>query len=84
MGDETFTKVEFLAAFNEFRTKAFKESTIRSAWRHTGLIPFDPKIVLAKVLNVRIDPLHHHLISAIQPFGPLLLAEQNLQISCLS
>ncbi len=31
MGDETFSKVEFLAAFNEFRTKAFKESTIRSA-----------------------------------------------------
>jgi hypothetical protein len=29
--DETFTKIKFLAAFNEFRTKAFKESTIRSA-----------------------------------------------------
>ncbi len=49
MGDETFSKVEFLAAFNEFRTKAFKESTIRSAWKHTGLIPFDPKVVLDKV-----------------------------------
>jgi hypothetical protein len=49
MGDETFSIVEFLAAFNEFRTKAFKESTIRSAWKHTGLIPFDPKVVLDKV-----------------------------------
>ncbi len=49
MGDETFSKVEFLAAFNEFRTKAFKESTIRSAWKHTGLIPFDSKVVLNKV-----------------------------------
>ena len=38
-----------MAAFNEFRTKAFKESTIRSAWKHTGLIPFDPKVVLDKV-----------------------------------
>ncbi len=49
MSDETFSKVEFLAAFNEFRTKAFKESTIRSAWKHTGLISFDPKVVLNKV-----------------------------------
>ncbi len=52
MGDETFSKVEFLAAFNEFRTKAFKESTIRSAWKHTGLIPFDSKIVLDKVRTI--------------------------------
>ncbi len=29
-GDETFTKIEFLAAFNGFRSKAFKETTIRS------------------------------------------------------
>ncbi len=49
MNDETFSKVEFLAAFNEFRTKAFKESIIRSAWKHTGLISFDSKIVLDKV-----------------------------------
>ncbi len=31
MSDEIFSKVEFLAAFNEFRTKVFKESIIRSA-----------------------------------------------------
>ena len=30
-GDENFTKIEFLAAFNSFRTKAFKRSTILSA-----------------------------------------------------
>ena len=30
-GDEIFTKIEFLTAFNEFRSKAFKETTIRSA-----------------------------------------------------
>ncbi len=55
MGEETFSKVEFLAAFDEFRTKAFKESTIRSAWKHTGLIPFDPKIVLDK-LQIIVTP----------------------------
>lgn len=30
-GDESFTKVEFLAAFNQFRRQAFKTSTIESA-----------------------------------------------------
>ncbi len=49
MSDEIFSKVEFLTAFNEFRTKVFKESTIRSAWKHTDLISFDSKIVLNKV-----------------------------------
>ena len=48
-GDETFSKVEFLNAFNTFRRKAFKESTIRSAWKKTGLIPYNPALVTDKV-----------------------------------
>lgn len=48
-GDETFSKVEFLNAFNNFRGKAFKESTIRSAWKKTGLIPYNPALVIDKV-----------------------------------
>ena len=48
-GDETFSKVEFLAAFNTFRAKAFKSTTITSAWRKTGLIPYNPEVVLQKV-----------------------------------
>ena len=50
-GDESFTKVEFLAAFNQFRRQAFKSSTIQSAWRATGLIPYNPDVVLQKVRN---------------------------------
>ncbi len=49
MSDEIFSKVEFLTVFNEFQIKVFKESIIRSAWKHTGLISFDSKIVLNKV-----------------------------------
>ena len=49
MSDEIFLKVEFLTVFNEFRIKVFKESTIRSAWKHIDLISFDSKIVLNKV-----------------------------------
>lgn len=48
-GDETFTKVEFLNAFNTFRNKAFKKSTILSAWKAVGLVPFNPSIVLDKM-----------------------------------
>ena len=48
-GDESFSKVEFLAAFNKFRRQAFKASTIQSAWRHTGPIPYNPEVVLQKV-----------------------------------
>ena len=48
-GDENFTKLEFLAAFNSFRTKAFKKSTILSAWKATGLLPRDNSIVLNKI-----------------------------------
>lgn len=45
-GVECFSKVEFLAAFNQFRRQAFKASTIESAWRQTGLIPYNLEIVL--------------------------------------
>ena len=48
-GDETFSKVEFLHALNTFRSKAFKPSTIRSAWEKTGLIPYDPGLVVDKI-----------------------------------
>ena len=49
MGDEKFNKLEFLNAFNDFRAKAFKSTTIRSAWRQAGLIPYNPVPVLDKV-----------------------------------
>ena len=39
LGDVDFNRLDFLAAFNQFRTKAFKSSTIKPAWEKTGLIP---------------------------------------------
>lgn len=48
-GDETFSKVEFLNAFNSLRRKAFKESTIRFAWKKNSLIPYSPALVIDKV-----------------------------------
>ena len=49
MSDKIFSKVKFLTVFNEFWIKVFKESIIRSAWKHTDLISFDSKIVLNTV-----------------------------------
>lgn len=48
-GDETFSKVEFLNALNTFRRKAFKPTTIRSAWKKIGLIPYNPDLVVDKI-----------------------------------
>ena len=47
-----FNKMEFLAALPEIRKKTFKRSTIQSAWRQSGLIPYNPRIVLDKILHL--------------------------------
>ena len=63
MGDTEFGKLEFLAAFQEFRNKTFKSSTIRHAFRTTGIVPFNPNMVLdvirqkqAAALEIRNEP----------------------------
>ena len=48
-GEGDFGKLEFLAKFQTMRTKTFKKSTIQSAFRNTGLIPYNPEVVLQKV-----------------------------------
>jgi DDE superfamily endonuclease len=53
-GDTTFSKTEFLAAFETFRKQAFKRDTILSAFRKTGIVPFDPSKVLTPLQN-RVD-----------------------------
>ena len=55
-GDKTFTKVEFLNVFNGFRQQVFKTTTIESAWKKTGLIPYNPSIVLNKVREILPPP----------------------------
>ncbi len=49
LGDADFTRLEILAAFHHFRAKAFKPENVRSGWRKTGLIPFNPEVVLSKI-----------------------------------
>ena len=49
LGSASFNKQDFLASFTSLRAKAFTESNIRSAFKHTGLVPYSPKVVLEKV-----------------------------------
>jgi DDE superfamily endonuclease len=47
-GNTQFTKVDFLAAFETFYQETFKPSTVMSAFRKTGIVPYNP----AKVLHL--------------------------------
>ena len=49
LGDEKFGKLEFLTAFQSFRNQTFKPTTIRHAFKSTGLVPFNPDMVLDKI-----------------------------------
>ena len=48
----------FLASLTTMRAKTFKKSTILSTFRKTGLIPYNPEIVLQKIrpANSQISP----------------------------
>ena len=48
-GCSDFNKPEFLTALGSVREQTFKRTTILSAFRQTGLIPFNPDIVLSKL-----------------------------------
>ena len=44
-----FGKLEFLAKFQTMYNQTFKKSTIKSAFKNTGLIPYNPEVVFQKV-----------------------------------
>jgi hypothetical protein len=45
------TKLEFLAYIQQIRTQAFKESTVKSAFKKTGIHPFNPQVVLQEIAD---------------------------------
>jgi len=51
-GCSEFGKIEFLTSIDWIRHQIFKPTTIRSAFKATGLIPFNPSIVINKLSNV--------------------------------
>ena len=49
-----FSKIEFLSALRSIRQQAFKPTTIVSAFRKTGLIPWNPDLVLSSLQESQI------------------------------
>ena len=48
-GCANITKIEFLSVIQEIRRKAFKEETILSAFKKSGLIPYNSLVVLQRI-----------------------------------
>lgn len=48
-----FNRDDFLAIFEDIHARAFTKKNICSAWKRTGPIPFDPKMVLDKLKHQR-------------------------------
>jgi hypothetical protein len=50
-GCTKITKLEFLSYIQEIRIQAMKESTVKSAFRKTGIWPFSPQVVLQQIAS---------------------------------
>jgi len=44
-----FNTIEFLHALHQIRTTTFKSLSILSGWAKTGLIPYNPEVVLTRL-----------------------------------
>ena len=51
LGISHIDKLDFLTAYPQARTDAFKSETIQNSFRAAGLVPFNPELVLSK-LNI--------------------------------
>jgi hypothetical protein len=82
-GDLDYTKIDFLNAYQDMRNRTFTTETIMSAWRKTGLYPFNPNIVIEKLKVYEPDKIQPpevpmtpktayctHSSLAIPPFYP--------------
>jgi hypothetical protein len=78
-------KITFLEVFQEAREKAITKENIKSAWAATGLNPFNPAIVLDKLLSnqkplqLPASPIIKAKDSILLPFIPKII----LQIEAL-
>ena len=70
-----FDKAEFLDMIDTIRQQTFKSSTIESAFHATGLIPYNPDIVISKLRESVISPLQQFTPPSQSPSGiPLTIA----------
>ena len=71
-GCSDFNKVEFLSALTSIRLQAFKQTTILSAFRKTGLLPYNPDRVLS-LLHEHSSPPQQRQPTTPPPAPPLCL-----------
>jgi len=57
MGNRDYNRMDFFADIERIRHQTFKESTIKSSFKKTGIWPFNPEIVLQKLKE--FEPPHH-------------------------
>ena len=55
-GCTNITKLEFLSFIQEVRRQAFKTETILSAFKKTGIQPFNPRVVLDRIAERAVTP----------------------------
>lgn len=55
--DTEYARSEFLAKLSWIRKQTFTKSNIKSAWRRSGLVPFNPSIVLDTVKNTDLTSI---------------------------
>jgi hypothetical protein len=56
-GGGKFTKIEFLHALHSIREKTFKSQTIQHGFRYTGIVPFNPSIVMDQLEAIPGTPI---------------------------
>ncbi len=66
-------KKDFIIYYQNARKKALRESNILSAWRATGLIPYNPQTVISKLPNKPSTPSKFTQIQLILNGSPLNL-----------
>jgi len=68
-GCGNFDKAEFLDTIDSIRQQTFKSSTIYSAFQATGLIPYNPDIVVSKLREVDTSAPQQSPLSTESPTG---------------
>ena len=77
-GYTNITKLEFLSFIQDVRRQAFKADTILSAFKKTGIHPFNPQVILDRIAERVVTPEPTRPYSGSSPFGtPLTIRKLN-------
>jgi len=72
------TKLEFLSFIQEVYCKAFKTKTILSAFKKTGIHPFNPRVILDRISERAVTPEPAQFDFNSSPFStPLTIRKLN-------